>query len=327
MLFKKIVLFSFLFPAPALVPLVSHAQETASTTESSQVVAEINQTKITKDQLRENLRQHLRSQLAYFRENDHHILLKQTLDKMVERELLLQAAKKEQLLPSDEELGAFVARLQQDLPRGETLEDMLNQRKLEKEVFLNGIREDLAIENYMRTEIYDSIELNDKQLEQVFKANPDAFTFPEEVRARHILVKLPKDATQKDIEQAQKEIDKIRQLALVEGSDFADLAEKYSQGPSSAKGGDLGYFTSNQMVEPFSKAAFALKPGEVSEVVRTRFGFHVIKLEDRRGGGKPQFSDVKDQVRQKVLQEKQQQALERHLKDLRAKNKVIVYYD
>jgi peptidyl-prolyl cis-trans isomerase C len=104
---------------------------------------------------------------------------------------------------------------------------------------------------------------------------------PEQVHARHILVKVdPKaDATQKAA--ARKKIEDI-QKQLKNGEDFSELAKKASDCPSNAKGGDVGYFGRGQMVKPFEDAAFSLKPGEVSGIVETEFGLHLIKVMDKK---------------------------------------------
>lgn len=123
-----------------------------------------------------------------------------------------------------------------------------------------------------------------------------------EVRARHILVKTE--------DEAKKLLKRI-----ADGADFAELAKKESKGPSAANGGDLGYFTQGRMVKPFADAAFALKVGEVSEPVKTEFGWHVIKVEDRRQRQAPKFEDVKDRVMASLIRAKLQETLAALRKD------------
>ncbi|KGF69965.1 peptidylprolyl isomerase [Hoeflea sp. BAL378] len=114
----------------------------------------------------------------------------------------------------------------------------------------------------------------------------------EEISARHILLKTEEEA-------------KAVITELDAGKDFAELAKEKSTGPSAEQGGDLGYFSKGQMVPEFEAAAFALKPGEYAkEPVQTQFGWHVIKLEDRRETTPPAFEDVADQVRQVVMRER-----------------------
>jgi peptidyl-prolyl cis-trans isomerase C len=120
--------------------------------------------------------------------------------------------------------------------------------------------------------------------EQIAKLTPEP-----EVRARHILVKTEQEA--KDL---------VKQLRA--GADFNELAKKSSDGPSSQTGGDLGYFSRGQMVKPFEDAAFALQKGQISDPVQTEFGWHVIKVEDKRNRPLPSFDEVKDQLMQSLVQ-------------------------
>ncbi|MBI4725003.1 MAG: peptidylprolyl isomerase [Rhodomicrobium sp.] len=120
--------------------------------------------------------------------------------------------------------------------------------------------------------------------EQIANIKPE-----EEVRVRHILLKTEQEA--KDL---------VKQLKG--GAGFVELAKKSSDGPSAQTGGDLGYFSRGQMVKPFEDAAFALKPGEISEPVQTEFGWHVIKLEDKRNRPIPTFEEVKDQLMASLVQ-------------------------
>ncbi len=120
--------------------------------------------------------------------------------------------------------------------------------------------------------------------EQIAKLTPEA-----EVHARHILVKTEEEA--KDL---------VKQLKA--GADFNELAKKSSDGPSAQTGGDLGYFSRGQMVKPFEDVAFALKPGQISDPVQTEFGWHVIKVEEKRDRPLPSFDEVKDQLMASLIQ-------------------------
>ena len=134
--------------------------------------------------------------------------------------------------------------------------------------------------------------VTDEALKARYDKEVAALPETEEVHARHILVK-----TKEEAEAVIKELDG--------GADFETVAKEKSTGPSGPKGGDLGFFGPGQMVPAFEKAAFALKPGQYTEQpVQTQFGWHVIKVEERRPAEKPTFDQVKDQVRQVVLQEK-----------------------
>lgn len=129
--------------------------------------------------------------------------------------------------------------------------------------------------------------VTDEVLKKAYEKYKSGFKGEEEVRASHILVK-----TKKEAQEVIAKLDK--------GGDFAKLAKQHSTGPSKAQGGDLGYFQRGQMVKPFAEAAFALKKGAYTKSpVKTQFGWHVIKLVDRRRKSAPPFERVKDTLRQR----------------------------
>ncbi|HBF32136.1 peptidylprolyl isomerase [Rhizobium sp.] len=135
--------------------------------------------------------------------------------------------------------------------------------------------------------------ITDDEIKARYEKDIAGYTPPEEVHARHILVKTEDEA-------------KAIIADLAKGGDFAKIAEEKSQDPGSAKqGGDLGFFAAGDMVPEFEKAAGELKPGEVTKTpVKTQFGFHVIKVEDIRDAAPPKFEDVEQQVRQLVMRDK-----------------------
>jgi peptidyl-prolyl cis-trans isomerase D len=159
--------------------------------------------------------------------------------------------------------------------------------------------------------------LTDAQLQQLY-AEQQAGA---EVKARHVLFRLPPDATPAQRDSVMKLAVEVRDQERA-GADFAKLAAQYSQEPGAAeRGGDLGYFGRGQMDGMFEQAAFALQPGQVSDVVQTAFGLHVIKVEDKR---QPSFDTSKESFRQQVLQQRVAQAEEQYLKQLTDARKLEV---
>ena len=120
---------------------------------------------------------------------------------------------------------------------------------------------------------------------------------------------------------ARKKIEKIQQK-LQQGEDFAALAKEFSQGPSSFKGGDLGYFGRGQMVKSFEKAAFGLMPGDASDIIETRFGYHLIKVIERKPETLIAFEDIKDRLGQYLMQEKVRREVSSYVQKLKEKAKV-----
>lgn len=154
-------------------------------------------------------------------------------------------------------------------------------------------------ERAMRDAYFDKYvmdEVTDETARALYDAQVGAIEPKEEIRARHILLKTREDAD--DV------VERVNR-----GEDFAELAKEVSTGPSATQGGDLGYFVDGQMVKPFQDAAFALKTGEVSEPVETQFGWHVIKLEDRRDRSLPPFESLKDRILGSLIQRKAEEVM------------------
>ena len=123
----------------------------------------------------------------------------------------------------------------------------------------------------------------ESEIRQEYDANKET-RYPDMVRASHILIKVPKDASPEQVAELKKKAEDVLALARKPGADFAQLAMKYSEDTGSAKqGGDLNYFPRGRMVPAFEEKAFSMQPGEISDLVRTQFGFHIIKVTDRRG--------------------------------------------
>ncbi|GGB31546.1 peptidylprolyl isomerase [Tistrella bauzanensis] len=139
--------------------------------------------------------------------------------------------------------------------------------------------------------------VTDEALKAAYDDFKTSFTPEEEVRARHILV-----ATEDEAKAVKAELDK--------GGDFAKIAADKSTDPGAANGGDLGFFTADRMVKPFADAAFAMKPGEISDPVQSQFGWHVIKLEERRKQPVPSFEDKKQELEVQLQREAVDDALE-----------------
>jgi peptidyl-prolyl cis-trans isomerase D len=122
----------------------------------------------------------------------------------------------------------------------------------------------------------DKVTVSEDDIQDYYEDNPEKFKSPKTVEARHILIKLNPDASAEEVENARQRSETVLDMAK-EGQDFAELAKKYSEGPTKTQGGNLGAFRREAMVKPFADKAFSMKAGEISEPVRTRFGWHIIK--------------------------------------------------
>ncbi|MDY6970988.1 MAG: SurA N-terminal domain-containing protein [Thermodesulfobacteriota bacterium] len=144
-------------------------------------------------------------------------------------------------------------------------------------------------------ELQEKVKIDDREINSYYEYHLDSYLEPKQVRARHILFKLSQQATEKEEEKVRNKAEAILEEAR-QGKDFGGLARKHSEGPTRSEGGDLGYFSAGQMEKPFEDAAFNLKKGEISGLVRTRFGYHIIKAEDVKEAGPKLLEQVRDQI-------------------------------
>lgn len=156
------------------------------------------------------------------------------------------------------------------------------------------------------TGVIERVTVDDSEAEAYFDAHPAQFQAGEQVKASHILVDSEEDA-----KKAAEEI--------AAGKAFSDAAREYSTCPSKEKGGDLGYFGKGQMAPEFERAAFGAQAGETVGPVQTQFGYHLIRVEDKKQEEGVRFSDIKEQLKEKLLQQKKQEVYLKTVKELEIK--------
>jgi peptidyl-prolyl cis-trans isomerase C len=175
-------------------------------------------------------------------------------------------------------------------------------KKPEVKDLLDFFKDNFLANEYLKKEVAGKATISEDELKAYYDKNPDEFKTPEMVRARHILIMVDKSATEEDKKKAKQKAEDILKKALA-GDDFAKLASEFSDDTSSkSRGGDLGFFPRGMMVKSFEDAAFSLKPGEISGIVESQFGYHIIKLEEKKEPGIESFENVKDTIKQKLLQ-------------------------
>ncbi len=157
--------------------------------------------------------------------------------------------------------------------------------------------------SFVFKEFESNVNVSEEEITQYFELNQEKYGSPKRVKARHVLFRLAPDAKPEEIEEVRNKAQKVLDEAKA-GADFAKLAEKHSDDPGSkTKGGDLGFFTKERMVKPFADAAFAMKPGEISEPVKTSFGWHVIKVEQVEEAKEPVLAEKKDKIVDKLTKD------------------------
>jgi len=243
------------------------------------------------------------------------------LENLIDAELLYQESQKAGIEVEDAAVDEHLEKIKKRFPSETEFSNALLEMNLSETDIRSDFRRGKAIEQLIDGHVTQKINVTDEDAKEYYDNNLDLFKQPEQVRASHILIKADSDATESENEQSSKEIEAIQQK-LQEGADFAALAREFSQGPSGANGGDLGYFSRGQMIKPFEEAAFSLKPGEVSDIVKTRFGYHLIKVVDRKAESTTPYDDVVDKLKEYLKQKRIQEEVLLYIDKLKSKANV-----
>lgn len=184
-------------------------------------------------------------------------------------------------------------------------------RAFKKQVQL--IKDQLLANAYLTKEILEKVTVSDKEAEDYYEKNKKVFERPEQVRARHILIVIKQGAGDDEKKAAKTKAEELLGR-IKKGEDFAKLAGEFSDDQGSKpKGGDLGFFAKNTMIPAFDKAAFELEPGGVSGIVETSFGYHIIKVEEKKKAEIPPYETIKDEVKSLALQTAKQEKVSRFI--------------
>jgi len=212
------------------------------------------------------------------------------------------------------------------------IDGVVTKKLLAKEAFKKGItkdkdykkmlktaKEDIALQIWQK-KLLDGIKVTDKDAREFYKQNKAKLTKPEQVKARHILVK-----TKKEAEDIIKELKNTPKNKVLEK--FKELASSKSIGPSKSRGGDLGTFGKGQMVKEFENEAFSLKEGSFSTTpVKTQFGYHIIFVEKKLKGGVTPFEEVKKQMQEGAKMQKFKETIKNKIDALKKKAKIKILY-
>ncbi len=248
------------------------------------------------------------------------------LSYLIDRELIVQEGKKLGLDVQSEKVDAELKGIKEKFPSQYAFEQALAQQGLTEKRLYVLIKHELTVREVRAVKIKPTAKpVTDADVAEFYEANKERFAEPEKVSASHILIKVDADASDQERVSAKSKIQDILKEAR-DGSDFAELAKKHSQCPSASQGGELGYFERGKMVEPFGKTAFSLQPGEISDIVETQFGYHIILLKDKKPGKQLKLEDVSDQIRQFLYDQEMDIALEKWLEPIRKKASIKILF-
>ena len=220
------------------------------------------------------------------------------LDQLIDGELLFQAAKKSDFKPAEEDVDNAFAKLSGRYEVTEEFQAEMESRGFTEASLKANIAKQLTIQKFVEGTIVTKIVVPEETVREAYEQNPQNFSSQEEVKASHILINSAEGDPQEKKDEALKKAKEIAAKAKADGADFAELARTHSEGPSAPSGGDLGFFSRGRMVKPFDEAAFSMKVNQVSDPVLTQFGYHIIKVTDRKEGSTTSFEEVKEKLSQ-----------------------------
>ncbi len=252
-------------------------------------------------------------------------VVRSLIDQLVRQDLLRGEAEARQVKVGDADVATRVKEIRAEIEGAQqTYEAFLTAQGLTDDEFREQTRASLAVAQMLQQEIEPQLKVTAEEVEGFYKENPAHFTQGEAVRASHILVRVEQgaDAVAKSAARAQA-AELLEQLKS--GADFAALAKQHSQDPgSAARGGDLGFFGKGQMVPAFEQAAFALDPGQTSELVETPFGFHIIRVAERRPSAVAPLDAVRDQIQAYLTQQLREKLVADFVAKIRQKSKIEI---
>jgi peptidyl-prolyl cis-trans isomerase SurA len=243
--------------------------------------------------------------------------LRRAFDQIVAEKLLASEAQALQLEVTEQQVAAAVEDIKaRNHFDDEQLARALADQGLDLPTFRAQVRRELETYQVLQYRVRGKVKVTEEDLRNYYQRHPQEFGGEDEVHVRHIFLPLPEGATAADEARVRAQGEKILQR-LKSGEDFAAVARQVSKGPSAEDGGDLGWLRRGTIQKALEDAAFALKPGQISGLVRAGPGLHVVKVEGRRRGGERSFEDAKEEIRARLVDEQVAQTRQQYLDELR----------
>jgi len=316
------VLASILILAATGLGRTQQPQATTAAPEFPEIVARVNGTEITRVAFL-NRATALKGQLPATQINPD--FYKRVLDDMVGGELLYQTVEKKGLAPTAPEIDAEIESQKGRFGGHAELKKALEAQGLTLDDLRLELQKEIGIQKLIESEYIPAITVSAGEKRKFYDENTAQMQRPEQFRVAHILLLVEASATPEVKEEVRKKAGAIRSL-LDAGQDFAELARKNSGDPGSKdSGGELPWMSPGQTVPPFEAAALALAPGEISPVVETQFGFHIIKLHEKRSAGLMPYEEVEGRIDEFLKRRTLQQKIETEIQTLKAQGKVEVF--
>ena len=249
---------------------------------------------------------------------------KKLIDNEIGRALLLQKGKGIGAHVTNEMLERKLRQIKSSFKSDAVFEHELKDRKMTIEQYRKELKIDLQMQQVIEREIAPSIKISEDEIKAYYEKMKDRFRMGPQARASVILIKAKRGNAESE-KSAQKKIENILHQ-INNGADFGELATKFSQDSLASKGGDLGYFTKNQMFGAFSTRAFDMKVGDVSEAFKTGLGFHLLKLTDLKAGETISLDKAREQIDKTLRATKIGSATRSYVETLKEKADIKMYF-
>ncbi len=218
------------------------------------------------------------------------------LGQLITGELLYQEAIREGFIASAEDIEKAFTDISSQYNKPEEFQAVIKKRGYDEETLRKNISRQFTIQQFIAETIARKVNVTETEAREFYDQNPDNFITPEEVRASHILIKSSESDDEKIRKEAEKKALELAATARKGETNFSELARMHSEGPTGPNGGDLGFFERGGMLKPFSNAAFSMKKGEISDPVLTTYGYHVIKVTDRKEKSTVPFEETSERL-------------------------------
>jgi len=311
----------------AAILIVALTCVTSNSEAASKYAAKVNGVKIKNTMLDAAVNNFIENQKMLgvdVKEEDKDKLRQDILDELISAELLYQESKKAKLGDLRKNIDEQFENIKKGFQSDKEFKKILKERGIGQKELKEDIKKGVYIKAFLDGRLYNNITVTEEEKRQEYEKNKDRLDIPEQVRASHILINVAPEASEETKAEAKEKIDGLRKRAR-SGADFTELAKADSQCPSAAQGGDLGYFKRGDMVKPFEDAAFSLEKDQVSDVVETQFGYHIIKVVDKQLARTLSYNEIKDNMERFLLNQRKKEALDKFVKDLREKAKIDIY--
>ncbi|MDO8603258.1 MAG: peptidylprolyl isomerase [Candidatus Omnitrophota bacterium] len=251
-------------------------------------------------------------------------LKKDILNELVSAELLYQASQKAGLGDLTKEVDAQLESIKKGFGSEQEFQKVLKERGIDTKALKEDVKKGVYINAYLEKDIFSKVTpVTEDQKKQEYETNKDKLNVPDEVSASHILIKADEKATPEEKQKAKEKIDALR-ARLMSGEDFAKLAKENSEDGSAANGGNLGYFRKGEMVKPFEDAAFTLEKDQISPVIETQFGYHIIKTIDKKAAHTLTYEEVSGDIEKFLMTKNKRDMVSKTVEGLKKGAKIEI---